>query len=114
MEPAMWRLTVRALLKVDVYGIAGRRCNDLPEDVDVDGAGDPFHLGLKDIVQMMENRSRARHAVDDDDDALQGKGQGQGQGHPWTLAGKPGPGGKPTCQQVIDIARASIEQLCIA
>jgi len=99
MEPAMWRLTVRALLKVDVYGISG--------DGNSGSAVDPFHLGLKDIVLMMENRSKARHAVLD---AMVAAGVYQ-QPH-CGLAAKPGQ--KPTCQQVIAIARSSVEQLCIA
>ncbi|KAK7969021.1 hypothetical protein PG988_008094 [Apiospora saccharicola] len=61
MEPTIWRLTVRALLRVDVYGIAE------PTDVNgVDGGSSEMcHVGLKDLVILMEERSRARHAVMD-------------------------------------------------
>ncbi|KAK8095758.1 lactose regulatory protein LAC9 [Apiospora kogelbergensis] len=64
MEPTIWRLTVRALLRVDVYGITEPASVDKtmnPDSVSVD----LFHLGLKDLVIQMENRSRARHAVMD-------------------------------------------------
>ncbi|ROW01684.1 hypothetical protein VSDG_02203 [Cytospora chrysosperma] len=56
MQPAMWRLLVRALLKTDVYGMS----------FDSDKPGDeglrPPQLGLKDIIGQMDARSRARHA----------------------------------------------------
>ncbi|KAI1356914.1 hypothetical protein F5Y01DRAFT_309456 [Xylaria sp. FL0043] len=101
MEPVMWRLTVRALLKVDVYGISGR-CG---RDVSVD---DPFHLGLKDIVLLMENKAKARHALMD---AMIDAGVWE---KPDCIVGPGKPGELPTCQRIISIARSSVEQLCIA
>ncbi|KAI1813130.1 hypothetical protein GGS20DRAFT_498413 [Poronia punctata] len=102
MEPAMWRLTVRALLKVDVYGISGCKAAEVR---------DPFHLGLRDIVLLMENKSKARHAMVD---AMVDAGI-------WQLPSCGGRGGMqakkgdvPTCQQIIGIARSSVEGLCIA
>ncbi|KAK8050664.1 hypothetical protein PG994_012394 [Apiospora phragmitis] len=115
MEPTIWRLTVRALLRVDVYGITE------PPDATMSGSGDPAaaaannavsmemcHLGLKDLVVQMENRSRARHAVMD----------------PMLQAGKCGgysavlklhkEGETPTCQRIIALARQAIDNLVIA
>lgn len=102
MEPSMWRLMVRALLRVDVYGIS--TC----DATDSGSAADPFHLGLKDIVIQMENRSKSRHAIMD----------------PLIMAGKWGDpqcvlkmhktGETPTCQKIIQIARQSIDNLVIA
>ncbi|KAI1150199.1 hypothetical protein F4825DRAFT_427526 [Nemania diffusa] len=100
MEPVMWRLAVRALLKVDVYGISGRCGRDEP-------AADPFHLGLKDIVLLMENKSKARHAFQD---ALVDAGFSQ----PTCAFLHNAPGEPPTCQRIISIARSSVERLCIA
>ncbi|KAH8201863.1 hypothetical protein TruAng_003950 [Truncatella angustata] len=101
MEPAMWRLTVRALLRVDVYGISN--C-----EIAGDTGPDPFHLGLRDIVNQMENRSKARHAVID----------------PLILAGTyedprcalklHKTGETPTCMKIIEIAKKSIDNLIIA
>ncbi|KAK3995379.1 hypothetical protein QBC44DRAFT_233995 [Cladorrhinum sp. PSN332] len=89
LEPSLWRLTVRALLKVDVYGIEESRkvvCHDMR------------HVGLKDIIGMMEERSRNRHELMDEMIASGGI--------------KPGPG-YPTCLSIIDIAKRSMADLVI-
>ncbi|KAK4175115.1 hypothetical protein QBC36DRAFT_241815 [Triangularia setosa] len=78
MDPNLWRLTVRALLKIDVYGVQGVECRDVRM------------LGLKDIIGMMEERSRSRHRMMDE---LVEKG--------------------PTCLRIIDIAKRSMEELVI-
>ncbi|KAK8035880.1 hypothetical protein PG991_001953 [Apiospora marii] len=120
MEPTIWRLTVRALLRVDVYGIAEPSdipTTPIPRDsvhgggVETGGAGgasEMCHLGLKDLVIQMEERSRARHAVVD----------------PLVQAGKCGnysavlrlhkEGETPTCQRIIALARQAIDNLVIA
>lgn len=103
LEPAMWRLTVRALLKVDVYGL-----NCGPE-----GPGSKTlrfsQMGLKDIVAQLEERSRARHA---EVDALLEAG----------LPGPVGPSGvraqhslgeEPHCKRIIKIAKDAIASLDI-
>ncbi|OTA64854.1 hypothetical protein K449DRAFT_432434 [Hypoxylon sp. EC38] len=100
MEPAMWRLTVRALLKADVYGLSG-----LDRDV-VEGT--PLHIGLKDIVLQMEQKSKARHAVMDH---LVHSGAWK---PPACGLKMHAPGETPTCQKVIAIAKASIDALVIA
>ncbi|KAI0017287.1 hypothetical protein F4780DRAFT_615877 [Xylariomycetidae sp. FL0641] len=104
MEPAMWRLTVRALLKLDVYGVpdGGAGCGG------GGAAADPFHLGLRDIVVLMDNRSKARHAFLD---AMVAAGA-------WPraacgAAAPDAPGEQPTCQKIIAIARSSVDQLVI-
>lgn len=119
MEPTIWRLTVRALLRVDVYGIAepDDMAATMPRDPihgGVEGGGgagagaEMCHLGLKDLVLQMEERSRARHAVMD----------------PLVQAGKCGnystvlrlhkEGETPTCQRIIALARQAIDNLVIA
>ncbi|KAI1266104.1 hypothetical protein F5Y18DRAFT_37218 [Xylariaceae sp. FL1019] len=104
MEPVVWRLAVRALLKVDVYGISGS-CTQ-PEKSGL--VVDPFHLGLKDIVLQMENNSKARHAMMD---ALINTGLWE----PPTCGflGYNQPGQPPQCQRIIHIARSSVETLVI-
>ncbi|XXG94938.1 ER-derived vesicles protein erv29 [Hypoxylon texense] len=101
MEPAMWRLTVRALLKADVYGLSGM-------EPDAATYTTPLHIGLKDIVLQMEQKSKARHAVMD---ILVHSGAWRPPN-----CGLPihRPGETPTCQKVIAIAKASIDQLVIA
>lgn len=104
MEPVMWRLTVRALLKTDVYGISGG-CHGS----EMMSASDPFHLGLKDIVLLMENKSKARHALID---AMVEAGVWKFPQCSSAHTNKsPEP---PTCMRVISIARSSVEGLLIA
>lgn len=106
MEPTVWRLTVRALLKVDIYGMESKTWSSFmpSEPIDLD----PFHLGLKDLVVQMENRSKARHAIMD----------------PLILSGSwtehdcalkmHKTGEKPTCAKIIEIARTALDNLVIA
>ncbi|OIW34811.1 hypothetical protein CONLIGDRAFT_626864 [Coniochaeta ligniaria NRRL 30616] len=110
LEPAMWRLTVRALLKIDVYGIS---------DCAPTGRGDetpaqqlPWQPGLKDIIQMMEERSRSRH---EQIDRLVAEGRmrvDDGRCEYVPLDGG-GTGEKPTCFRIIDIAKKSLQSLDI-
>ena len=104
MEPVMWRLTVRALLKIDVYGMSSRCAGG----GDVPAGPDPFHLGLKDIVTLMEDKARARHSLMD---TMVNAGVCEQTG---CLLGSGNPGEPPTCQRIISIARSSVENLCIA
>ncbi|KUI66332.1 hypothetical protein VM1G_02015 [Cytospora mali] len=107
LEPAMWRLTVRALLKTDVYGLKpdpGRSGN---------GGLCYTHLGLKDIVGQMDEKSRRRHA---EIDALVEAG----------LPPPTGPNGmpahyeraqggeEPPCRRIIKIAGEAVDRLVIA
>lgn len=137
MEPAMWRLAVRSLLKLDVYGLYQGGCSsvatarraaavaaaaeargdshvddyNLPSGMEWGGAddvGDPLHLGLKDIVTMMDNRSRARHAFFD---AMVSSGAWPKPPCSFNINV---PGEPPTCQQIISIAKRSIDGLIIA
>ncbi|TDZ74472.1 hypothetical protein CTRI78_v000774 [Colletotrichum trifolii] len=55
MDPDSWRLAIRGLLKVDIYGHEFARC---------DGARPPIkyhHMGLRDVIKQMEDRSNHRH-----------------------------------------------------
>jgi hypothetical protein len=98
MPPAQWRLTIRALLRVDVYGIK----EDRP--------GKKFNqTGLKDVIQMMEDRSTERHRQIDERIAdgrlvLDHRHAGMQHAH----------GDRPQCLKVLDIAKKSLESLVIA
>ncbi|KAH8675412.1 hypothetical protein BX600DRAFT_172037 [Xylariales sp. PMI_506] len=102
MEPMIWRLTVRALLRVDVYGIS----DDCGNGSGPDGST-PFHLGLKDIVTQMENRSKARHAIMDPL-ILSGVWEDQKCALKMHKTGE-----TPTCMRIIHIARSAIDNLVI-
>ncbi|KAK6954006.1 hypothetical protein Daesc_003968 [Daldinia eschscholtzii] len=99
MEPAMWRLTVRALLKADVYGLS---------TVEVTEADTPLHIGLKDIVMQMEQKSKQRHAVVD---ALLATGHWQPPACGMMIRKSDE---MPTCQTIIKIAKSAIDALVIA
>lgn len=101
MEPGAWRLSVRSLLKMDVYGIS---CRSSSRD------GTWQQAGLNDLVAEMDAKSLARHA---EIDAL-------------IEAGLPPPVGMagasaqhsllstPHCRSVIANAREAVERLVIA
>ncbi|KAI1466911.1 uncharacterized protein F4812DRAFT_460469 [Daldinia caldariorum] len=98
MEPALWRLAVRALLRADIYGLS---------DMEAVEADAPLHIGLKDIVLQMEQKCRQRHAVMD---ALLATGRWQ----PPCLMLLRKPDETPTCQTVVKIAKSAIDALVIA
>ncbi|ERS95088.1 hypothetical protein HMPREF1624_08577 [Sporothrix schenckii ATCC 58251] len=153
VDPPLWRLVVRALLKMDVYGVHLDR-DDMVEKEAADSAAVaqqammatgvggpspasdtdkadtslrperkttggakasffmvPVHFGLKDIAEMMEERSKMRHKfLDDAYDAGLIKTHDEG--------GECGyhrlpPGEKPNCQKVIEMARQEIDKLVI-
>ncbi|KAK3310137.1 uncharacterized protein B0T15DRAFT_26000 [Chaetomium strumarium] len=102
LEPTLWRLAVRALLKIDVYGIDG-----MTADIKC-RFGDIQQPGLKDIIKMMEERSRRRH---EQLDAMVAAGIVQKVNCdyvPLTATGE-----KPTCLRIIDIAKRSMDELVI-
>ncbi|KAL0939097.1 uncharacterized protein CTRU02_205707 [Colletotrichum truncatum] len=109
MDPDQWRLSVRGLLKVDIYG------HDFMK-TDVTGKMVPYHhLGLKDVIKEMEDRSNHRH---DQLDAI------VAAGHPHPMMQTPHhlmvPMGKGTskenrhCLKIIEIARIALDKLVIA
>lgn len=96
MEPATWRLTARALLKIDVYGIQA----SVP--------GEEFEqVGLRDVVQMMEERAVERHRRIDD---LIANGR-RAEGHRCGVRTMPGE--TPTCLRIVEIAKRSLDHLVI-
>ncbi|KAH6853696.1 hypothetical protein B0I37DRAFT_13567 [Chaetomium sp. MPI-CAGE-AT-0009] len=100
LEPILWRLTVRALLKMDVYGI-----NDLTPGVEDDvTARQP---GLKDIINMLEERSRRRH---EQMDAMVAAGLVLKSNCQYVSLSS---GDKPTCMRIIEIAKRSMDDLII-
>jgi hypothetical protein len=105
----MWRLTVRALLKIDVYGLTD--CTPALDALGPGKAGSPlWQPGLKDIIQMMEDRSRTRH---EQIDALVAAGALQVDGQCEYVPLDAGTGEKPTCFRIIDIAKKSMQSLII-
>jgi len=107
MPPQQWRTTVRALLRVDIYG------HEQPGFM---------HKGLKDLVAEMENRQRSRHDMLDAHVAALGTdsvevghfgapkaSNGLGHGH-MKCAGEQTHG----CLQILQMAKIAIDNLIIA
>ncbi|KAK0734088.1 hypothetical protein B0T26DRAFT_634231 [Lasiosphaeria miniovina] len=100
LEPGMWRLIVRALLKMDVYGTISKMAS-------LTGCRQT-QPGLKDIIEMMEDRSRTRH---EELDALVDSGAIERPDDQYYIPLSSGE--KPTCLRIIDIAKKSMDDLVI-
>ncbi|KAF4999264.1 hypothetical protein FDECE_11558 [Fusarium decemcellulare] len=104
MAPDMWRLTIRGILRLDVYG--------LDEKVDDLSKNDRYtQQGLKDVVDALEERSRKRHeildaliAADEQHVAVSGV----------IYPAKPCTPEQRTCVKVLETARIALENLVIA
>jgi len=104
LEPETWRLAVRALLKVDVYGLSD--CTPGMERL----GRELWQPGLKDIIQMMEERSRSRH---EEVDRLVREGTLKMDGRCDYVPLDNDRGDKPTCLRIIEVARRSVMSLDI-
>jgi len=106
LEPVAWRMTARALLRFDVYGFT--RTERLhPQSGEQEK---PFiQHGLKDIMNMMEEKSKRRH---EQVDAMIASGAFT----PSDCFGRhtrPSTEEKPQCMVIIDIAKRSMDNLVI-
>lgn len=106
LEPAAWRLTVRALLKLEVYGPS--ECAPGSEEL---GGHPLWQPGLKDVVRMMEERSRNRH---EELDRLVREGVVRLEKQCDYVPLDNPRGEKPTCFRIIDVAKRSMQRLEIA
>ena len=96
MDPILWRQIVRSMLKLDVYGM--NTCGD--------SSGEGFkHLGLSDIIDMMERRSLRRHEMIDENPELRGSIMETVE-HQVMI-----PGEKSTCLKIIDIAKIAVQNI---
>ncbi|KAK2020261.1 hypothetical protein LZ32DRAFT_686428 [Colletotrichum eremochloae] len=109
LDPNTWRASTRALLKIDIYG------HDFERN---DGAGSTeryYHLGLRDIIKQMEERSDRRH---NELDAM----VAAGLPHPVLHASQSlmVPEGRDDskenrhCLKIIEIARVALDKLVIS
>ncbi|KAM3071229.1 hypothetical protein ACMFMG_008819 [Clarireedia jacksonii] len=97
MQPSEWRRTVRALLRVDIYG------HEQP--------GFKFK-GLKDLVAEMEHRQNARHDILD---AQAAAGLPPPEGHFPDLKGTLCLGEKSRgCLEILKMAKVAIDSIVIA
>jgi hypothetical protein len=107
MSPDMWRMTIRAILRLDVYGIS--------EMEDGFPKSDPYkQIGLRDVVSLLEERTRKRHEILD---ALFASGQvskAVPTGIIFPNTGKPCPPEERNCTRILETARVALENLVIA
>lgn len=100
MPPHQWRTTVRALLRIDIYGHEQEGFR---------------HKGLKDLISEMEIRQQARHSMLDEAHAAGILGHGMfGQNCVGQQAASSESGSLYTCLQVLNIAKMAIDNLVIA
>lgn len=104
MAPDLWRATIRALLRLDVYGIEG--LDHMPKK------NTYIQLGLKDVVKRLEERSNKRH------DAIEkfvASGQVSKTMHTGVLYPKEQPPPEDrACLKILATARIALENLVIA
>ncbi|KEY71115.1 hypothetical protein S7711_00937 [Stachybotrys chartarum IBT 7711] len=106
LDPATWRRLMRGIVKLDVNGLA-----DVPGP---EGDGDCLprkQLGLKGIVQQMEERSRRRHAAVD---VMMASGKMPPDAicflnQPYT----PVPEAERSCMKVLDAAKMALDRFVI-
>lgn len=104
MTPDMWRATIRALLRLDVYGM------DAPDGLTK--KDNYVQLGLKDVVTLLEERSHKRHQAID---SLVASGQLPSTSVPGVLWPKKQPAPEDRhCLRVLETARIALDNLVIA
>lgn len=110
MDPAAWRRSVRSLLKIDVYGV-NNNDNDNNNNSHGETATVRFHhIGLRDLVAEMDEKSRGRHA---EIDALIEAGLSPPTGLNGLQASH-SRGKEPHCRHVVELAREAVDNLHIA
>lgn len=107
LQPDAWRTTMRAILRLDVYGFGSK---DMDNDHD---HGPAFRQdGLKDVVRLLEERSRRRH---DKMDQMLAEGK-LPHSHYAIMPHqhRPVPPEQRNCMVVLEAARMALENLVIA
>ena len=114
MPGDMWRMIVRAILRLDIYGINENTMEaESSAGASLSSRKGYTQLGLKDIVKLIDERSNRRH--EKMDDAIR---SGKMLSHHKTLmcTGPPKivPPEERNCLRVLDTARIALENLTIA
>ncbi|UKZ79530.1 hypothetical protein TrVFT333_007287 [Trichoderma virens FT-333] len=115
LEPDTWRTTMRAILKVEVYGF---KCGSTSAASSVDGDNPcscvNVHRGLRDVVTLLDQENQKRHDIAD---ALIQTGQHHLIWHsPYFLMSgppKPFPREDRQCMRMLDMARMALSNLVI-
>lgn len=115
LEPDIWRTTIRAILKVDVYGFDHRTAT-VPSSPDCYTSPHVYlHRGLKDVVTLLDEKNEKRHDIAD---SLMQSGHGHIFQHsPYLLVSsppKPCPREDRHCMRMLDVARMALSNLVIS
>lgn len=104
LKPDVWRTTMRAVLRIDVYGFT--------ESVHCDSTPLYHQKGLKDVVTLLEERSKRRH---DKLDSLVAEGK-MPHTHYMMMPGpyRPVPPEQRNCIKILEAARIALDNLVIA
>jgi hypothetical protein len=105
LQPDVWRTTMRAILRLDVYGFGSK---DMAQ-----GAHGPalYQNGLKDVVRLLEERSKRRH---DKMDKMAAEGKTPHTHYAIMPQYRPMPPEQRHCMVVLEAARVALENLVIA
>jgi hypothetical protein len=103
LDPDLWRNCMRAILRADVYGLEGPMSQQPTAYYN--------KRGLKDVLRLMEERSRTRHAKLDE---LYAQGKVSTHSHFLMSNYKPQPVEQRNCMTVMEAARTALDNLTIS
>ncbi|KAL7912098.1 hypothetical protein GGI35DRAFT_306537 [Trichoderma velutinum] len=115
LEPDTWRTTMRAILRVEVYGFNDRKASVAnSSDCSSSCSYVNLHRGLKDVVTLLDEKNQRRHDIAD---ALMQSNQYHtiSQSPYFLMSGppKPCPREDRHCMRMLDMARMALSNLVI-
>lgn len=113
LEPEIWKATIRAILKVEVYGF-NQKTASVSSTVDCSVSPTAFlHCGLKDVITLLDEKNQKRHDIAD---ALMQANHAL-PNHYYLLSPgppKPCPREDRQCVRMLDMARMALSHLAIS
>ncbi|PON23949.1 hypothetical protein TGAM01_v207277 [Trichoderma gamsii] len=113
LEPEIWKATIRAILKVEVYGF-NQKTASVSSTVDCSVSPTAFlHCGLKDVITLIDEKNQKRHDIAD---ALMEANHALPDNHYLLFPGppKPCPREDRQCVRMLDMARMALSNLAIS
>ncbi|KAL7945908.1 hypothetical protein V8C42DRAFT_321920 [Trichoderma barbatum] len=116
LEPDTWRTTIRAILRVEVYGFDNRTAS-VPGSLDSSNSCEyaTVHRGLRDVVTLLDEKNQKRHDLADS--LLQSSQQhvlAQPSYFLMSEAPKLCPNEDRHCLRMLDVARMALSNLVIS
>lgn len=113
LEPEIWKATIRAILKVEVYGF-NQKTASVSSTVDCSVSPTAFlHCGLKDVITLIDEKNQKRHDIAD---ALMEANHALPDSNYLLFPGspKPCPPEDRQCVRMLDMARMALSNLAIS